>query len=408
MTDQEILQVAAGIDLDDRVRHLSLRNLKGLTSFEPLRACKNIERLLLRVDGQIPDLSPITDCLKLKTLSIREKTKVPGFEFLTQMPQLKKLEINQRLYEKLEGLSPAIEVLHVQSSTIDHLNYFEQFRNLKEIELGADTGIYTKIGDDTDFKPIQQVERLFLLSRSLTTVKPLCILENCKSLFIGANKKLAQLEGLGQLTQLEALVVNRTTVSDLSPVYGLPLRYLAAGATKVKSVDDLDLPYLIHLYLGKSNLKTFQPENTFLNLQVLSLAETKIKGLEGLVKTPNLKYLGLQQCLKINDFKPLLQLEKLEALDLSETEIDAQTLEQLLNLPALKKVVLYQSALSKDEKAMQSLTTLASQKNILLITQSRDRLDFQKPYYKLMDFYLHAYKGKENPWYDIYKTGYEI
>lgn len=408
MTDKEIIEKAGGKRLDDKVKHLSLRKLQGLQSFSPLKNCTKLEYLLLRADGTIPPLAPLVHCPNLEVLAIRENPKIKSLTFLEQMPQLKKLELNKRLYELLNGLSPQLNILEVCSPTIEQVDYFRNFSQLKELELGTDTGIYTKINNDTNFTPVAQLHRLFLMSRLMTSTKQLAVLKECRSLFIGSNKKLTDLSGLKSLTKLEALVVNRTAVKDLLPLNDLSINYLAAGGTKINSLENLVLPELIQLYLGQIRLKKLSLNTAFPKLELLSLSQTGIKDIQQIGKLSALKYLSLWGCTKLMDFSPILELNNLEAIDLSESLINIEQFDQIAAMPNMKKMAIYKSAIALDETNLEKAKEVTQKNNTQLVTERSELLDFQKPYYRLMNYYLHVYKGKENPWFEDWQTGYHI
>ncbi len=408
MTDKQIIEAAEGNPLSSQTTRLSLRNLKGLGSFAPLTECKNLDYLLLRAPGLVPPLDPLIACPKLRSIAIREKTKIKDFSFLERFPQLKKLEVNQRVYEQLDGLSSKISELEVHSATIDQLSYFRNFSELRQLELGSDTGIYTKINDSTDFSPVKQLERLFLMSRLLSHTKPLEVLKDCRSLFLGSNKKLKDISGLNKLSKLEALVCDRTSVKDIMPLNGLGLRYLSLGGTKINSLKGLALPKLVHLYLGKCRLKKLVLDTSFPELELLSLAQNPIQDIQAIQQFKSLKYLCLWGCPNLSDFSPLIGLTKLKALDLSYSALKMNQFEELINLPNLEQIAIYDTQISEDPVLLKKAQKMALDRNIQLAVERVDLIDFQKPYYRLMNFYLHAYQGKNNPWYDEWKTGYHV
>ena len=113
-------------------------------------------------------------------------------------------------------------------------------------------------------------------------------------------------------------------------------------------------------------------------------------------------------CSNLTNFSPISALKDLEAIDCCESKIELEDFRKIAALPTIKRIAIYNTKISKDEILLKKAKSIAQEKDILLVHERSGLLDFQQPYYRLMNYYLHAYQGKNNPWYKEWGMGYQV
>lgn len=407
-TDEAILlQAMRGKPINGDVTRITIYDaLKGVKSFKPLLDAVNLEVLDIRSPGKIPPLDELAALPKLRTLLLDSAVSISSLAALERFPALKNLEVG-KIYPLLDGLKLNLERLQVASTTLNRLEYLRNM-NIQWLELGNSV-IYTNIGDDTDFSPVKGINQLWLLSRSLTTLRKLRVLEGLYSLWVPANRKLKSIDGLEALKRLEALACYRTGIRDLKPLSGLPLRYLSCGETKIRSLKKIDLSRLIQLALNKTPMKAFDAE-PMPELEYLSLESSELERLDELAAFSSLKHLNILNCVKLSDFKPLQKLEKVEILDLQGLAIDRTGIESLMELPVLKAVNLDKTPAAADP-GMEALIKEAEKRGIRLFLKEHQYSRFMNERdrrWQLLNYYMSCFRGEDNPWNNLSDKGYHV
>ncbi len=262
-----------------------------------------------------------------------------------------------------------LAALEAFSTGISDLTGLELATGLTKLNLDSLRGGYrgTNEGGVVDLTPLadlQALETLSLaMSPSLTDLSPLAGLRNLKSLGLTASS-IRPPSGVRDLKALESLpltelVINRASVSDVSPLSGLSqLAHLDLNSNQVTDLSGLSgLSQLQHLALfgngvsdiaplaGLSNLRTLRlglnlvtdisPLSGLSLLGTLSLADNKIRDVTGLGRLTGLSSLSLRNNL-VADIAPLSSLLQLDYLNLNHNSIsDVSPLSSLLQLGSL-------------------------------------------------------------------------
>jgi hypothetical protein len=158
-----------------------------------------------------------------------------------------------------------------------------------------------------------------------------------RSLNVGYNKAVENLEPLRSLSALQDLDLPGTEVENFEPLKGLTaLRDLDLSETKVENLEPLKgLTALQHLDLGEARVENLEPLKGLTALQSLVLRSTKVENLEPLRDLTALQSLGLRST-KVENFEPLRGLTALQKLDLGWTKVE--NLEPLKGLTALQEL----------------------------------------------------------------------
>ena len=142
---------------------------------------------------------------------------------------------------------------------------------------------------------------------------------------------IRSLKGLEYAVNLEFLVIDRSEVSDLTPLAGLKnLEFLAIVRSEVSDLTPLaGLENLQDLKLYSNRITDITPLAGLVNLELLILSNNPITDISPLKGLVNLKRLELSEH-QIVDFTPIYGLVGIETLRLGEIPIDSEVL-QILN-----------------------------------------------------------------------------
>jgi Leucine-rich repeat (LRR) protein len=328
--------------IDPKATYLVIR--EPLKSLEPLLQARNLEALWFRA-GTLPDLTPLAQLKKLDTLTISERARVKDLTPISKFPALQELELSAE-YAKLATVKRKLRQVTLTGATLKNVDCLRGISGIEELELGsALNGQYVALNDSAKFPKMPELRRLDILSRALTTLKPLAPLTGVRALWVSANKRLRSLSGIESMSKLRYLGADRSSVAELPPQ---PLELLGLASTKVKSLKGLNVSRLKQLYLSQTPLRSLEGLERA-PLEILDLGRCdKLQDLSPLSSLPKLK------CLCLNgvsaDLSPLRSLTKLEAISLRD--VDLQDFDLLMELPALKEVYLYPLAKSPKSQAL--------------------------------------------------------
>ena len=148
---------------------------------------------------------------------------------------------------------------------------------------------------------------------------------------------IRSLRGLEYAVNLEFLVIDRSEVSDLTPLAGLEnLESLAIVSSEVSDLTPLaGLENLRELKLNKNRIRDITPLAGLVNLELLILTRNQIVDITPLAGLINLRRLQLNHN-QIEDISPLRGLVNLQHLQLQHNQIvDISPLRGLLSLKVL-------------------------------------------------------------------------
>lgn len=175
----------------------------------------------------------------------------------------------------------------------------------------------------------------------------------------GSNKGLLDLKPLSNLSGLRELVIAGTKVEDLSPIKNLSeLRYLDISSTNVTNLEQLisfekletlDVSYIVQ--------RDYTLLSSLTSLKIIRIHKTSVSDLTPLSKLPHLEALSFmgEENGKAVDFKPLVSLESLQALDI--WSVNESILNCLSNCRSLRFLSIWSPKFS-DLEPLKNLTKL--------------------------------------------------
>ncbi len=254
------------LDESDRVIEFAAHHPE-ITSIWPVRALPELQVLILGADNsKLSDLTPLAGA-KLVRLEVNG-TQVADLSPLAGMP-MEYLDCN---WTKISDLSPIrgmpLTLLSFTGAPVSDLSPAEGMP-LEFLECGG-----TRISDlspvansklkllncgeslVTDLSPIEhlRLEGLVATVEDLTPLKDMQL----RSLHM-PNSKVSDLSPLSNMVALENADFQNTRVTDISPLQGIPLRYLSLSNTGITDISPLTGAPLIRLRLSESPVLDLSP-----------------------------------------------------------------------------------------------------------------------------------------------------
>lgn len=333
------------------VEHLTL-DMKSVRSLEPLREASNLESLQLE-RGRVPDLSPLATLPRLSSVLFSDGAVVEDLSPLDGCPALTELLLAQHA-AALGTLHRALRSLEIADVTLTDPRVFAGVTDLETLTLGGlARGRYVAVPDGAKWPSLPSLRALSLLSRCATDLSFLKAAPGLTALYCAGNKKLRALTGIERCRKLQALVAWSTSVADLTPLAGLPLRRVALSSSKVQDLTPLADAPLETLVASNTRVRSLDGLDACPALVELDVgACDRLTSVQALGAHRALRFLNLSQT-SVQDFSPLAGATSLEVLSLRGTSfVDA---ELLLALPNLKEVYVEETPLGADTKACAKL-----------------------------------------------------
>lgn len=109
------------------------------------------------------------------------------------------------------------------------------------------------------------------------------------------NTAIKSLEPLRYLTKVKVLVLDSNEISDITPLFDLPLQHLNLIGNDISNVEGVDkLRTLEELYIGLNLLKDVTPLSSLTNLRCLGLrGNSRVSDISSLSRLTNLVSLNL-------------------------------------------------------------------------------------------------------------------
>ncbi|EOD5838624.1 leucine-rich repeat domain-containing protein [Listeria monocytogenes] len=172
------------------------------------------------------------------------------------------------------------------------------------------------------------------------------------------SRRLADISGIENLTNLNSLSIYSGQISDVSPLSNLTnLTSLSLYDHQISDVSSLaNLTNLTYLNLDNNQISDISPLSNLTNLNNLSLDNNQISDASPLSNLTNLRLLNLYSN-QTSDISPLENLTNLASLDLVNNQISDVSL--LANLTNLKTLYLSWNQIS-DISPLANLTNLTS------------------------------------------------
>ncbi len=341
-----------------------------LTNPVVLSGLENIERLDLS-NTPLESLSALTLIPNLRSLNVSRCPRLKDFRPLAEMSRLRELDVSSNT--AFEDLSPIEHLPLLRALNVDgvgkhparlngrSLAAVRKLESLEYLSLNA-TRVYPH-----DLKALADLTGLRILlldgNESITSLAPLASLTGLETLDLGYaglgefdslgggvaplralsalrelrlwNAELVDLEGIGDLSNLEILDISGNQITSLAPIQSLKkLRVLKAESNRFDCVDVLeDLPDLEQLSLS-GNIRDFTPLRKLTNLRILDLAHSNIQDLEPLAGLHKLRELNISRT-PAKSYKPLARLQNLVHLNVYHSDGSLGPLQALRKLRLL-------------------------------------------------------------------------
>jgi len=223
----------------------------------------------------------------------------------------------------------------IQEADIENIKIFSVASNIS-----GETTDYGAIKNLSDLKHFTGLEALMIIKTEVNDLSTLASLSKLQFVSFAGCNITADLSTLSNLPSLQSLAISASQVSDLSPIGNLN-RLTDLHLTDVGEVGFSDLTVFSHLTnltnlaLSGNKIQDVSPLSNLTQLTELNISRNEIRDISPLSSLTNLTGLNLYAN-QISDITPLPQLTSLIMLDLDGNQIsDIAPLSQLANLTTL-------------------------------------------------------------------------
>jgi internalin A len=333
----EILKIKMGSQDCEKVQALLLDRTSldlswsDLTDLRPLIGLVKLEQLILNGNWQLEDISVLSLFHNLVKLDL-STTVVTDLSSFKNMAKLKELYLGNCFLKSIKGIegSTQLKVLDLSQNQLTDVTALGALSGLEELDLSRN-----EINNITPLAGLTNLKRLLLSAREER----------------GEHRRVASVQALQGLKNLEYLDVRNNVITDLSVLTGADnLKTLLIGANPIRDYSFIAaLGSLATLDMSGSQVKdlSFLKEMTSLKRLVLSnSAGLSLSGIEG---APWLAELVADRC-KITDLAPLEKNIELKLISFNENEI--------VDLTALKHLAQLEHVLLRSNR-IESIAPLA-------------------------------------------------
>ena len=302
-----------------RLEHLVIQETK-VTDFTPLAALPRLYRMGVgtvygeEAIGRLETLREQMPQLMIEGGFSYEERQLPGDE--RQAPDA------LTALRQLDEMGARIEQVGNDEFAIE-LRFTRDIAEMQPLMAAVPTLRHLSIADsevvDDDLAllgELTQLQTLVLNETDITDLAPLAQLTNLQTLVL-VDAPVADLAALSNLTSLQRLELTDTRVGDATPLGGLPaLAELVVVGSPLRSIEPLArCPQLRSLRVVDTRVEDLSPLADFPSLVAVSLGGNSISDLSPLAEMPNLVVLDLRS-LQVEDISVLAELEHLQRLAL--------------------------------------------------------------------------------------------
>ena len=225
------------------------------------------------------------------------------------------------------------------------------YDEMKEItKFDVDYHIASRLEDISGLEYAENLEDLSLYRTNVSDLVPIAGLKNLKKLYIYNNEKVTDISALKDLTQLSVLYMDNTEVTDISVLENLTqLIILDISNTKVIDIESLaNLANLERLNISKTDIADIKALGKLKNLKWLNMSETKVADISALESATALRYFQAKST-QISDISPLKNAEYMQSVFLDKCS-NISKIDSLYDLERLEYLSVTETQVSDDER----------------------------------------------------------
>jgi hypothetical protein len=272
--------------------------------------------------------------MPIKYVRLGSKVKrAPGLtEFLETTRTATFLQVHSIDVLERPPQQTVVSSLFIEGAATKNLDFLRGFPALEELTVG---GRQTSLASFAGIEACPGLKKLKAKQHLARTLRPLAALQKLDELCSPTAKNVTSLEGVSQETLLH-VDVNLTPIDSLAPLSGAKgLLALKMRGAKVRSLAPIfGCNRLQTLYAERSSLESIDGiGQSFPELRLLWIGDTKVKSIAGLAGLKALLDLDLTGLAGVRDFSALARLRAVRSLNLFDTSFtDLGILEALPDL----------------------------------------------------------------------------
>jgi hypothetical protein len=263
--------------------------------------------------------------------------------------------LDERIRSRITSLEKMTNKSHIRNLFLQHtkissLDFISDYPNLNFLIMN-----WTSINDLTPIFRAENLESFHLMKTLIEDTAPLAHNEKIQNLNL-AHTKIENIGGLDKLKKLKTLSITGTAVTNIEELYDLENIEAANISNTIISdirpfINSKNIKRLFMRGLQKINIDTVQ---YLKKLTAIDISHSKVSDISALSTCENLESLHMY-AVPATSIAPLRGLKNLNALHINGQRVE--NLGPLLEMPALKKVVVMGRAIDNNAKSIFSELT---------------------------------------------------
>jgi hypothetical protein len=323
------------------LKDLNLKNHREIRSLKPLSILIHLKNLNISGSG-FGNLKPLASVRTLRKLDI-SNTRVHSLAPLQKLRNLKAINIEHTAIRDLLPIAgnSNLTLILADSTQVKQKNVFALEKHLPQCLVLFQTP-QLKLWWNNLEKPWQEAFAQQMEINNPPTAKQLQRLVNLKKISVSNRLDIDQVEPLTVFVHLEALNLDNTGITDITPVIGLKrLKRLSITNSPLWDITGLaSMKQLGSLNLQNTSVEDLHPLQGMHYLQKLNISGTRVKNLKPLAGLSNLRELVINNT-RVSSLKYVMSLSRLTLLRCDHTLLREKKVENFREKHPKTKVIFY-------------------------------------------------------------------
>tara|TARA_Y100000385_G_scaffold289529_1_gene359268 strand:- start:1656 stop:4289 length:2634 start_codon:yes stop_codon:yes gene_type:complete len=321
-------------------RRISVAFNKQIYDIKPLSIMHRLNEVYLQ-GTSISDLTPISGLSNIEELNI-SNTEIISLEPLSSLRRIRIIKLENTRIDNLSSLESASLRIIYCDNTLVREGEALRFKNThpKTVVIYQSDNLRMWWNNLDDSWKDEFIGMLKLpLSPSNMDLQNMV---DTESIQVIDNPSILNLNPLHKFLRLKELVINSTSITDISPIISLvTIEKLDISKNPISQVNSIsELKYIKELLIRNTSVDDLEPISLISGLLKLDMGGTKIKSLKYIARLTKLEELYINNT-RIKSIKPLLQLSNLNYLKCYNTLIKPSKINEYKRQMPNVEVVFY-------------------------------------------------------------------
>ena len=321
-------------------RKISAAFNEQIYDIKPLSIMHRLSEVYLQ-GTSISDLTPLSGLSNIEEINI-SNTEISSLESLSSLRRISVIKLENTRIDNLLPLESAAPKLIYCDNTLVREEEALRFKNAhpKTVVIYQSDNLRMG-GNNLDDSWKREFIAILKLPLNPSNIE-LQSLVDSESIQVTDNPSILNLNPLHKFLRLKELVINSTSITDISPIISLvTIEKLDISKNPISQVNTIsELKHIKELMIRNTSVDDLEPISLISGLLKLDMGGTKIKSLKYITHLTKLEELYINNT-RIKSIKPLVQLSNLNYLQCYNTLIKPSKINEYKRQKANVEVVFY-------------------------------------------------------------------